>query len=237
MLSALQLEQAVAAFVTFFVLINAPGVAPIFVSLTAPGGSAYARRMALKSVFIAGLILFFFAFAGAWLLGALGISLDAFRVAGGVLLFLIALEMVFEKRQARQKNRADQVLAEQETVQEADGRHDDVSVFPLAIPMIAGPGSIATAMLYMQNAGSDPVGIGIVSFAIGANLVLAGLIFLAAGPLIRVMGDQIAGAITRIFGVILSALAVQMIIVGIIGAFGLQGADAMGQVAALTAAP
>ena len=237
MLSALQLEQAVAAFVTFFVLINAPGVAPIFVSLTAPGGSAYARRMALKSVFIAGLILFFFAFAGAWLLGALGISLDAFRVAGGVLLFLIALEMVFEKRQARQKNRADQVLAEQETVQEADGRHDDVSVFPLAIPMIAGPGSIATAMLYMQNAGSDPVGIGIVSFAIGANLVLAGLIFLAAGPLIRVMGDQIAGAITRIFGVILSALAVQMIIVGIIGAFALQGADAMGQVAALTAAP
>lgn len=237
MLSALQLEQAVAAFVTFFVLINAPGVAPIFVSLTAPGGSAYARRMALKCVFIAGLILFFFAFAGTWLLDALGISLDAFRVAGGVLLFLIALEMVFEKRQARQKSRADQVLAEQETVQEADGRHDDVSVFPLAIPMIAGPGSIATAMLYMQNAGSDPVGIGIVSFAIAANLVLAGLIFLAAGPLIRVMGDQIAGAITRIFGVILSALAVQMIIVGSIGAFGLQGADAMGQVALLTAAP
>lgn len=233
MLNALQIEQAVAAFVTFFVLIDAPGVAPIFASLTAPGGSAYARRMALKSVFVAGLILFFFAFAGAWLLGALGISLDAFRVAGGVLLFLIALEMVFEKRQARQKTRADQVLADEE----ASGRLEDVSVFPLAIPMIAGPGSIASAMLYMQNAEGDPVGIGIVSFAIGANLVLAGLIFLAAGPLIRVMGDQIAGAITRIFGVILSALAVQMIIVGIIGAFGLQGADAMGHAALLTAAP
>ena len=233
MLNALQIEQAVAAFVTFFVLIDAPGVAPIFASLTAPGGSAYARRMALKSVFVAGLILFFFAFAGAWLLGALGISLDAFRVAGGVLLFLIALEMVFEKRQARQKTRADQVLADEE----ASGRLEDVSVFPLAIPMIAGPGSIASAMLYMQNADGDPVGIGIVSFAIGANLVLACLIFLAAGPLIRVMGDQIAGAITRIFGVILSALAVQMIIVGIIGAFGLQGADAMGHAALLTAAP
>jgi multiple antibiotic resistance protein len=232
-LNALQIEQAVAAFVTFFVLIDAPGVAPIFASLTAPGGSAYARRMALKSVFVAGLILFFFAFAGAWLLGALGISLDAFRVAGGVLLFLIALEMVFEKRQARQKTRADQVLADEE----ASGRLEDVSVFPLAIPMIAGPGSIASAMLYMQNADGDPVGIGIVSFAIGANLVLAGLIFLAAGPLIRVMGDQIAGAITRIFGVILSALAVQMIIVGIIGAFGLQATDAMGHAALLTAAP
>ena len=235
MLNALQIEQAVAAFVTFFVLIDAPGVAPIVASLTAPGGSAYARKMAIKSVFVAGLILFFFAFAGAWLLGALGISLDAFRVAGGVLLFLIALEMVFEKRQARQKNRADQVLAEQGAEDDADGRHDDVSVFPLAIPMIAGPGSIATAMLYMQNAGADPVGIGIVSFAIAANLVLAGLIFLAAGPLIRIMGDQIAGAITRIFGVILSALAVQMIIVGVIGAFGLQGADAMGHAALLSA--
>lgn len=218
MLNELQLEQAIAAFVTFFVLIDAPGVAPIFASLTAPGGPAYARKMAIKSVFVAALILFFFAFAGAQLLHHLGISLDAFRVAGGVLLFLIALEMVFEKRQARQKTRADQVLAEEE----ASGRLDDVSVFPLAIPMIAGPGSIATAMLYMQNAGGDVVSIGIVSFAIAANLALACLIFLIAGPLMKIMGDQIAGAITRIFGVILSALAVQMIIVGITGAFGLQ---------------
>lgn len=218
MLTGVQFEQAVAAFVTFFVLIDAIGVAPIFASLTAPGGAAYARKMAVKAVFVAGLILFFFAFAGAQLLHHLGISLDAFRVAGGVLLFLIALEMVFEKRQQRQKTRADQVLAEEE----ATGRVDDVSVFPLAIPMIAGPGSIATAMLYMQNAGGDPVSIGIVSFAMVANLVLAGLIFLAAGPLMRLMGDQIAGAVTRIFGVILSALAVQMIIVGVIGAFGLQ---------------
>lgn len=218
MLTSIQFEQAVAAFVTFFVLIDAVGVAPIFASLTAPGGAADARKMAVKAVFVAGLILFFFAFAGAQLLHHLGISLDAFRVAGGILLFLIALEMVFEKRQQRQKTRADQVLAEEE----ASGRVDDVSVFPLAIPMIAGPGSIATAMLYMQNAGGDPVGVGIVSFAMVANLVLAGLIFLAAGPLMRLMGDQIAGAITRIFGVILSALAVQMIIVGIIGAFGLQ---------------
>jgi multiple antibiotic resistance protein len=113
MLTELQIEQAVAAFVTFFVLIDAPGVAPIFASLTAPGGSAYARRMAVKSVVVATIILFFFAFAGPWLLDRLGISLDAFRVAGGALLFLIALEMVFEKRQQRQKSRADQKLAEE----------------------------------------------------------------------------------------------------------------------------
>lgn len=215
MMSGLEVEQAVAAFVTFFVVIDAVGVAPVFAVLTAPGGSTYARRMAIKSTVVATLILFFFAFAGPWLLGHLGISLDAFRAAGGALLFLIALEMVFEKRQQRQKSRADQVLAEEE------GRLEDISVFPIGIPMIAGPGSIATAMLYMQNAGSDPMSIGIVSAAIGANLLLTGLIFLAAGPLMRIMGQSIAGAITRIFGVILAALAVQLMIDGIIGAFGL----------------
>jgi len=171
--------------------------------------------MAIKSTVVATLILFFFAFAGPWLLGHLGISLDAFRAAGGALLFLIALEMVFEKRQQRQKSRADQVLAEEE------GRLEDISVFPIGIPMIAGPGSIATAMLYMQNAGSDPMNIAIVVAAIAANLLLTGLIFLAAGPLMKIMGQSIAGAITRIFGVILAALAVQLMIDGIIGAFGL----------------
>jgi multiple antibiotic resistance protein len=217
MFSEAQIEQAVAAFVTFFVLIDAPGVAPIFASLTAPGGPAYARRMAVKSTVVATIILFFFAFAGPWLLERLGISLDAFRVAGGALLFLIALEMVFEKRQQRQKSRADQKLAEEE----AAGRLDDISVFPIGIPMIAGPGSIATAMLYMQNTQGDPVAATIVSAAIGLNLVLTLLIFLIAGPLLKIMGESIAGAITRIFGVILSALAIQLMIDGIIGAFGL----------------
>jgi multiple antibiotic resistance protein len=217
MLTEIQFEQAIAAFVTFFVVIDAVGVAPVFASLTAPGGAKYARRMAIKATFVATLIMFFFAFGGPWLLEHLGISLDAFRAAGGALLFLIAIEMVFEKRQQRQKSRADQVLAEEE----AAGRLDDISVFPIAIPMIAGPGSIATAMLYMQNAGGDPVNITIVCVAIGANLVLAGLVFLAAGPLMKLMGDQIAGAITRVFGVILSALAVQLMIDGIIGAFGI----------------
>jgi multiple antibiotic resistance protein len=216
-MTELQIEQAVAVFVTFFVVIDAVGVAPVFASLTAPGGPAYARRMAVKSTVVATLILFLFAFAGPWLLDHLGISLDAFRAAGGALLFLIAIEMVFEKRQQRQKSRADQVLAEEE----AAGRLDDISVFPIGIPMIAGPGSIATAMLYMQNAGGNAMSVGIVVAAIAANLVLTLLIFLAASPLMRLMGQSTAGAITRIFGVILSALAVQLMIDGITGAFGL----------------
>lgn len=212
-----QIELLIATFVTFFVVIDAVGVAPIFASLTQPGGEAYARRMAIKSSVVAGVILFFFAFVGPWLLDHLGISLDAFRAAGGVLLFMIALDMVFETRGMRRKNRAEQVLAEEEQA----GRLDDISVFPIGMPMIAGPGSIATAMLYMQNAESDPFGMAIVSGAIVANLVLTAGIFLAAGPLIKVMGESVAGAVTRIFGVILAALAVQLVIDGVKGAFAL----------------
>lgn len=210
-----QIELAVAAFVTFFVVIDAVGVAPIFASLTSVGDNAYGRRMAIKATFVATLILFFFAFAGSWLLKHMGISLDAFRAAGGALLFLIAIDMVFEKRQQRQKDRADQVLAEEQ------GKPEDISVFPIGIPMIAGPGSIATAMLYMQNTNGEPVGMAIVTGAIGINLLLTCAIFMAAGPLMKIMGESVAGAVTRIFGVILSALAVQLVVDGLKGAFAL----------------
>jgi len=217
MLTADQAELFVAAFVTFFVVIDAVGVAPIFASLTQPGGSAYARAMAVKASFVAGVILFLFAFLGPWLLDHLGISMDAFRAAGGLLLFLIALDMVFEKRQQRRTDRAGAVLAEEQ----ASGRLEDISVFPIGMPMIAGPGSIATAMLYMQNTGGEPMSVFLVTSAIAINLVLAALIFLAAGPLMKIMGESIAGAVTRIFGVILCALALQLVIDGVKGAFGL----------------
>jgi multiple antibiotic resistance protein len=188
----------------------------VFATLTAGGGAAYARDMAVRSAIVAGAILFFFAFAGPWLLDHLGISLDSFRAAGGALLFLIALDMVFEKRQERRKHRADEVLSDH-----PERLIDDISVFPLAIPMIAGPGSIATAMLFMKDAGSEPVSVAIVSVAIAANLVLTALIFMAATPLLRLLGENVAGAVTRIFGVILAALAVQFVVDGLRGAFGL----------------
>jgi multiple antibiotic resistance protein len=213
-----RIDLAITTFVTFFVVIDAVAVAPIFASLTVGKGGKYARSMAIKSAVVAAVILYLFALFGPWLLQHMGISLNAFRAGGGVLLFLIAIEMVFEKRQERQKTRADAVLAE-----EAVGGHqlEDISVFPIGIPMIAGPGSIATAMLSMQSAGDDPVSIAIVVGAIGLNLVLCALIFLASGPLMKIMGENIAGAIARIFGVILSALAVQLIVDGLKGAFGL----------------
>jgi multiple antibiotic resistance protein len=205
-----------AAFVTFFVLIDAPGVAPIFATLTARGSPAYRRKMAIKAVFVATLILLMFAFGGAWLLAAMHISIDAFRAAGGVLLFLIALDMVFEKRTERRESRAEGVLEEQKGHEEPD----DISVFPIGIPMIAGPGSIATAMFYMTET-TAWLEKSVVLAAIGLNLLITLVIFLAAGPLVRLMGASFAGALTRIFGVILAALSAQLIIDGVRGAFGI----------------
>ena len=205
-----------ASFVTFFVLIDAPGVAPIFASLTAKGSKAYKRSMAVRSVLVGTLIIFGFAFFGAWLLDKLHITIDAFRAAGGILLFLIALDMVFEKRTERRENRAESVLADEEE----SGHLEDVSVFPLGIPMLAGPGSIATAMLYMSEHASWVAKSAVLS-AIGLNMVICLGFFLAAGPIVKAMGDSVAGAITRIFGVILAALSIQLLIDGIKGAFGI----------------
>ncbi len=204
-----------AAFVTFFVLIDAVGVAPVFATLTQGGGPAYARKMAFKSVFVATVIVFAFAFGGAWLLEKLHISIDAFRMAGGVLLFLIALDMVFEKRTQRRENRADEVMSDEHI----EGQLEDISVFPIGIPMIAGPGTIATAMLYMTNAEGNLGEQLAVLGAIALNMVICLVIFLGAGPLIRLMGESIAGALTRILGVILAALSIQLLIDGIKGAF------------------
>lgn len=205
-----------ASFVTFFVLIDAIGVAPIFATLTAGGNARFRRSMAIRSTIVAAIIIYAFAFGGAWLLNAMHISIDAFRAAGGILLFLIALDMVFEKRTERRENRADDVLAEHEDATPPD----DVSVFPIGIPMIAGPGTIASAMFYVSDAGTV-MEKGIVLAAIAVNLILVLVIFLMAGPLVRAMGDSVAGALTRILGVILAALSVQLLIDGIKGAFGL----------------
>ncbi|MDF1799277.1 MAG: MarC family protein [Planctomycetota bacterium] len=204
-----------ATFVTFFVLMDALGVAPVFVALTAQGDAAYRRRMAVKSVLVAAIITYGFAFFGAWLLGAMHISIDAFRAAGGVLLFLIAIEMVFEKSTQRRESKVNDALEHNTEAQQPE----DISVFPMAIPMIAGPGTIASSMLYMSNSATwtDK---GVVILALGLNLLICMLTCLAAGPVVRAMGASVSGAVTRILGVILAALSVQLVIDGIKGAFG-----------------
>jgi len=140
------------------------------------------------------------------------VSLDAFRAAGGVLLFLLALDMIFEKRTERREDRAEKLH------HDGGGPEEDISVFPMAIPMLAGPGAIASIMLYMSGSGGDIATQGVVLAAMAANLLVCLVLFLAAGPLMRVMGDTIAAMITRILGVILAALAAQFILDGIGGA-------------------
>ncbi len=203
------IELFVSAFVTFFVVIDPPGCAPIFASLTGGTDAAHRRNMAVRSVLIASGILLFFGLFGEKLLGALGVSLDAFRIAGGIMLFLIALEMVFEKRQERRANRAQDVSTRE---------HEDISVFPMAIPMIAGPGSIASIMLLMARSTGLSQSL-VVLAALLSILALTLIALLLAGPLMRLLGYKLEAMITRILGVILAALAVQFVIDGVGGAF------------------
>ncbi|MEM7568260.1 MAG: MarC family protein [Pseudomonadota bacterium] len=194
----------VSAFVTFFVVIDPPGVMPIFASLTQGTPSAWARKMAFRAILVGGAILTFFGLFGASFLGMLGISLDAFRAAGGVMLFIIALEMVFEKRTERREERT-------EKFQEDHDELDDISVFPLGIPLVAGPGAIASIMLLTsQNEGSLALQ-GAVWAAAAVTLLLCLVLCLASGPLMRLLGATIAASITRVLGVILAALAAQFI--------------------------
>jgi multiple antibiotic resistance protein len=203
-------ELFISALVTFFVVIDPPGCAPIYASLTATAPEAARRSMAIRSVLVAAGILLFFAVLGEDLLGAMGISLDAFRIAGGIMLFLIALDMVFEKRTERRSNRAEDVKA-QET-------HDDVSIFPMAIPMIAGPGSIASVMLLTAKARGIEESL-IVLGALATVLAGTMLALLLAGPLMKLLGYKMEAMITRLLGVILAALAAQFVIDGVNAAF------------------
>jgi multiple antibiotic resistance protein len=194
------------ALVTFLVIIDPPGCAPIFASLTRGTPPAHRRAMAIRSCLIAWAILMFFALLGKPMLHALGISLASFRIAGGIMLFVIALDMVFEKRTERREKRAEEIEGTKDA--------EDISVFPMAIPMITGPGSIASAMLWVSRA----EGVGEVALVLGAIttvMAIMMLTLLAAGPLMRLMGEKIEAMITRILGVILAALAAQFVVDGL----------------------
>ena len=194
------------ALVTFLVIIDPPGCAPIFASLTSGTSAAHRRAMAVRSSFIAWCILLFFALLGEPLLRTLGISLSAFRLAGGIMLFMIALDMVFERRTERREERAKEI--------EGTPQAEDISVFPMAIPMIAGPGSIASVMLLTSRAEGLAQDLTVLA-AMTAVILLTIVALLAAGPLMRFIGAKLEAMITRILGVILAALAAQFVLDGV----------------------
>jgi multiple antibiotic resistance protein len=177
------------ALVTFLVIIDPPGCAPIFAGLTRGTTPAHRRAMAIRSSLIAWIILMFFALLGKPLLYWLGISLASFRIAGGIMLFFIAMDMVFERRTERREKRAEAI--------EGTPEAEDISVFPMAIPMITGPGSIASAMLWVSRA-EDLTAVIVVLAAITVVMAVTLLTLLASGPLMRLIGDKVEAAITRI---------------------------------------
>ncbi|WP_299863716.1 MarC family protein [uncultured Roseobacter sp.] len=195
----------ITAFVTMFVVIDPIGLAPLFVALTQGMTNAARRRIALRATLIGILILLAFAAFGEALLSFIGISMPAFRVAGGILLFLTALDMLFERRTKRREDK-----------QEED--RDDPSVFPLAIPLIAGPGAIASVILLMgQRPGVE--GAALVLGATGIVMLIVMGFFLASGMIERALGKTGVTVVTRLLGMLLAALSVQFVLDGL-SAFG-----------------
>lgn len=196
----------ITALVTMFVVIDPIGLAPLFIALTQGMTAAQRRRVAIHAVTVSGIVLVLFALFGEAVLGFIGISMPAFRIAGGILLFLTALDMLFERRTKRREDRT-----EGEDI-------DDPSVFPLAIPLIAGPGSIASIILLVgEKPGYE--GLLMVLSITALTLVVLLLFLLASSYLDRMVGKKGIDVITRILGMLLAALSVQFVLDGL-SAFG-----------------
>jgi multiple antibiotic resistance protein len=206
------LEQLLKFFVVFFVVVEPVSLIPLFNGLTDGASRGYKHKMALKAVLVSGLILLLFAMGGAGFLRLAGISIDAFRIFGGLLLFLIALEMVFARESGTRTTSSERA----ESVRRAD-----ISVFPLAFPFIAGPGALATILLWFGPVRIDHQPLLFLGLLAGVILVLilALVAMWLAAPLMRVLGVTGANVANRLLGVVLGALAVQFVIDGIRGVF------------------
>ncbi|MFO1151353.1 MAG: MarC family protein [Alsobacter sp.] len=205
------LDYLASALVTLLVTVDPPGLAPIFLGIT-PGMDESARRqVATRAVIIAGLIMAASGFVGAQLLEALGITLPAFRIAGGLLLFWISFEMVFARRTERKTEHADMAI----TIDHIR----NVAAFPLAIPLMAGPGAITACILLAGRAEGDLPKLAVLMLVIVGVMLSCFAVFLAATRISKWLGVTGNVVLTRLLGVILSALAVQFVVDGVKAAF------------------
>lgn len=200
-------EYITSTLVTLLVTLDPPGLAPIFLSLTRGMSGAQRRQVALRACIIAFGIMAFFGLAGDVLLKALGVSLPAFRIAGGLLLFWIAFEMVFERRNERKQQTAEVAITKDHI--------QNVAAFPLAIPLMAGPGALTAMMLLAGRANGDPVMLAGLVGICGLVVLSCLVVFLLATPIARLLGVTGNVVLTRLLGVILAAMAVQFVIDGI----------------------
>lgn len=196
------------ALTTLFVAIDPPGLAPIFLALTGHMSKADRKSTAYHSVFVATMVLALMAVAGQSVLQTLGISMPAFRIAGGLLLFYIAAEMVFEKRTARKEDTAENCVARD--------HFKTIATFPLAIPMMAGPGAITATIIQASDAHGNWLNMlaltGVIALVMGSCLV----VFLMAGAIDRLLGATGRIVLSRLLGLLLAALAVQVVGDGIL---------------------
>lgn len=200
-------ERFLDTFVALFVVVDPIGLAPIYAALTQGASAGYRRRMASHATLVAAVLLFAFVFGGPWLLRALGIGIPAFQIAGGILLFLVALDMVFVHQSGIRST------TERER-REAESRAD-ISVFPLAFPLIAGPGALTTVLLLSGRHAGQPYGNALVLAVVLVVLLLTFAVLVQAGHIMRWLGETGANVITRVLGVILTALAVQYVLDGV----------------------
>jgi multiple antibiotic resistance protein len=205
---AMLLEFLKTAFVTMLVTLDPPGLAPVFIGLTLGMTRAAQREVALRATVIAFAILAAFAFGGGAVMDALGISIPAFRIAGGLLLFYIAFDMIFELRAQRKQELASDAM----TIDHIR----NVAAFPLAIPLMSGPGSITATMLLAGRAGGDWQALGGLMLTIALVMLLCYLTFLMAERVSRLLGTTGNVVLTRMLGVVLAALAVQFVINGVL---------------------
>ncbi len=204
-------DELLKFFVLFFVIVEPVSLVPLFAALTEGADEEFRRRMAMKAVSLAGGMFLLFAVGGAWFLRVMGISIEAFRIAGGIMLFLIALEMVFARESGTRQTTQERVEAKQRA---------DISVFPLAFPFIAGPGALAIVLLTFGASRGD---LSLSAGLFGVVLVVLAItyILMRLTPLVmKAMGVTGGNVVNRLSGVVLAALAVQFIIDGATAAFG-----------------
>lgn len=196
-------DAFITAFATLFVIIDPIGLTPMFAALTA--GAEFRQRIgiAIRAILVAAIILAVFGLAGDSLLKTIGISLPAFRISGGIMLFMVAVEMLFEKRTERREKQTNRALQQ------------DPSIFPLATPLIAGPGAMATMVLLTSNHVGDTNGLVMTFLGMGAVLSICIVTFFSTGLIERAIGPTGINVLTRLFGTLLGALAVQFVLDGI----------------------
>ncbi len=201
------MDEFVSALVVFLVVVDPVGLVPIHLGLTRGFDARRQRTIALRGTAISFAIIVFFAYLGDLVLGALSIGMPAFRIAGGALLFWIAFEMLFQRRAERKERTVDDARTEEEA--------HDLAVFPLAIPLIAGPGAITSTLLLMDRYGATLAGQGMVLAAAATAIGSVAALLLVADRVNRLLGRTVIHTVSRVLGIVLAALAAQTIIAGV----------------------